>query len=150
VFIQRNKPAHSYFQGTNLHTQKISMTRKKNKASLLAADAATADASRARVRSNHKQEGGQNGWGTTVFKLFAIILRCRPCQSFIVCLGAPHGVAIGGLTLVTWLGEVVIPTCVTLGDLVSMGTAITISVGREKSAPGAFLLEHFPDGLELS
>jgi hypothetical protein len=46
----------------------------------------------------------KQGWGTTIIKYFAIILRCCPQRYIPVDLGSSHVVCLGGLTLVSILG----------------------------------------------
>jgi hypothetical protein len=87
----------------------------------------------------------------TVFKLFAIIFRCCPYQSFLVCLRSSHIIVFGGLTLVTILGKVATLMCVAFGNFVAMGPTVIIKRRRESFASSAvitFLLEQSSEFFE--
>jgi hypothetical protein len=65
-------------------------------------------------------------WGTTVFKHFTIIRRCRPYTSFLVGLTSSQIVHLSGLTSVSVLGIVAAMACVTIFHIVSMNTTIVL------------------------
>jgi hypothetical protein len=92
-------------------------------------------------------------WGMTVFKLFAIIYRSRPCTSFSVGLTSSHVVRLIGFMFVPMLGIITALECVAIFHLLSMSPAIFIR-RRVESSPtlsvSPFLFEECIDLLQCT
>jgi hypothetical protein len=80
-----------------------------------------------------------NGWGATVFKLFAIMFKFRPCKSFLFSLRPSHVIVLGCFTSVSVLAIHTVLTGVVSCNLVAMRPTIVINRRRERVAVTAVI-----------